>query len=58
MESLAESTFFQYNKNWKEGQKMRDIRQKINDVLDKIESDELLLKIYRFAQYVYIHVQK
>jgi hypothetical protein len=37
---------------------MQDIRRKIDAVLDKITSPELLRRIYRFAQYMYIHVQK
>lgn len=37
---------------------MHDIRAKIDAVLDKITSPELLRRIYRFAQYIYIHVQK
>lgn len=37
---------------------MNDIRAKINAILDKITSPELLGRIYRFAQYIYIHVQK
>lgn len=31
------------------------IRQKINEMLDKIETDELLNRIYRFIKYIYIH---
>lgn len=37
---------------------MQEIRQKIDDVLDKITSPELLRRIYKFAQYVYIYVQE
>lgn len=32
-----------------------EIRKKINDMLDKIERDDLLDRIYRFIKYIYIH---
>lgn len=37
---------------------MRDIRQKIDAMLDKISSVELLKRIYEFIKYIYIHVQE
>lgn len=37
---------------------MRDIRQKIDAVLDKIESAELLQRIYKFVKYIYIYVRE
>lgn len=37
---------------------MRDIRQKIDAVLDKIQSEELLQRIYRFVKYIYIYARK
>ena len=30
-------------------------RKKINDMLDKIEAEDLLNRIYRFIKYIYIH---
>lgn len=30
-------------------------REKIDDVLAKIESEDLLNRIYRFIKYIYIH---
>lgn len=30
-------------------------RRKINEILNKIESDDLLDRIYRFVKYIYIH---
>lgn len=32
-----------------------EIRKRINDMLDKIERDDLLDRIYRFIKYIYIH---
>lgn len=37
---------------------MQDIRQKIDAVLDKIESAELLQRIYEFVKYIYIHARE
>lgn len=34
---------------------MSRTRQKINEMLDKIESEDLLSRIYRFIKYIYIH---
>lgn len=48
----------QLDDNTREMQKMdskEKIRQKINEMLDKIETDELLNRIYRFIKYIYIH---
>lgn len=30
-------------------------KQKIKDMLDKIEAEDLLNRIYRFIKYIYIH---
>lgn len=30
-------------------------KQKIKDMLDKIEAEDLLNRIYRFVKYIYIH---
>lgn len=35
----------------------KDVRGKINELLDKIESDALLNRIYNFIKYIYIYVQ-
>lgn len=33
----------------------KNVRDKINEMLDKIESENLLNRIYRFIKYIYIH---
>lgn len=33
------------------------MRNKIINLLNKIESEELLKRIYEFVKYIYIHVQ-
>lgn len=36
---------------------MKDIRQKINALLDKITSEDKLTRIYNFIKYVYIYTK-
>lgn len=33
----------------------KNIREKIDEMLNKIESEKLLNRIYRFIKYIYIH---
>lgn len=35
-----------------------DTRKKIDNMLDKINSENLLKRIYEFVKYIYIHVQQ
>lgn len=37
---------------------MSDIRKKISALLDKIDSEDLLERIYKFIQYIYVYVQQ
>lgn len=37
---------------------MSETRKKINTLLDKIKSEELLKRIYNFIKYIYIYVQQ
>jgi len=32
-----------------------DVRQKIIEILGKIEDEQLLNRIYRFVKYIYLH---
>ena len=32
-----------------------DTRKKIDELLDKITSEQVLIRIYRFVKYLYIH---
>jgi len=37
---------------------MSEIRKRINALLDKITSEELMMRIYKFIKYIYIYVQQ
>lgn len=37
---------------------MSETRKRINALLNKITSEELLMRIYKFIKYIYIYVQR
>lgn len=42
----------------KGGETMERTRKKIDAMLDKITSEDIMNRIYRFVKYMYIYVQK